>query len=187
MVLLARQPGVGAVGAQLRAADGQTWLGGMVLGLDEIAGPVHGRSASSPAHYGRLLLTQDVSCVSGACMAVSRAAFLSVGGLDESTLASSFTDVDFCIRLRNGGYRIIWTPHACLHHRRNKRAATTNGKAQEKRRMEISQMRERWGTILERDPFWNPNLSLEFHYPQISSPPRVTRPWQEPRRVGKDA
>ena len=179
MVLLARQRDIGAVGAQLRAPDGKTWLGGMVLGLDQIAGPVHGLSANSPAYYGRLLLTQDVSCVCGACMAVSRAAFESVGGFDESELAPSFTDVDFCIRLRRAGYRVVWTPHARLHHRTEDRSTGTDDKRQEKRQEEIAHMRKRWGPILERDPFWNPNLSLASNYPLISVPPRATRPWQE--------
>jgi GT2 family glycosyltransferase len=177
MVLLARQPGAGAVGAKLRAADGKTWLGGMVLGLDPIAGPLQGNSAAAPGYFGKLLLAQEVSCVSAACMAVRRASFEFVGGFDESNLAPSLQDVDLCIRLRRAGYRVTWTPHARLHHQRIKRRVRPTGEAQEEQKKEIAYMRERWGDLFERDPFWNLNLSLRSSIPQINMPPRVARPW----------
>ena len=56
--------------------------------------------------HGRLLLAQDVSCVTAACMALPRAAFEHVGGFDERDLAPSFNDVDLCLRIRQAGYRI---------------------------------------------------------------------------------
>ncbi|MBV9754500.1 MAG: glycosyltransferase [Hyphomicrobiales bacterium] len=176
MVLLARHPGIGAVGAQRRAADGKTWLGGMVLGLGQVAGPAHGRPASSPAYFGKLLLTQDVSCVSSACIAVPRAAFAEVGGFDESNLAPSFNDVELCMRLRKSGYRIVWTPYARLHHGKKRKPAASS-EAQEMRGKEIAHIRARWGKMLDRDPFWNPNLSLHSNFPRISMPPQITRPW----------
>ncbi len=178
MIVLAMQPGVGAVGAKLRAADGRTWLGGMILGFDEIAGPLHGNSASAPGYFGKLTLTQEVSCVSAACMAVPRVSFESVGGFDESNLAPSFRDVDLCIRLRRAGYRIMWTPHARLHHRKRKTPRKSGNERRSEREREIAYMRERFGQNLERDPFWNPNLSLASR-PQVILPPRIARPWQE--------
>jgi GT2 family glycosyltransferase len=179
MVLLAKQPGIGAIGAKIRAAGGKTWLGGMFLGLDQIAGPVHGNSAAAPGYFGKLMLTQDVSCVSAACMAVPRTLFESAGGFDESNLVLNFNDVDFCLRLRRGGYRVMWTPYARLHHRRSKKPVGRGNEERNEREREIVFMRERWGQNLERDPFWNPNLSLASNHPQVSLPPRITRPWQE--------
>jgi O-antigen biosynthesis protein len=178
MVLLATQPGVGAVGAKLRAADGKTWLGGMVLGLDQLAGHIQGNSAAAPGYFGKLLLTQEVSCVSAACMAVRRASFEFVGGYDESNLAPSFRDVDLCIRLRRAGYRVMWTPHARLHYRKSKKPTKSGSEGRNEREREIGYMRERFGHCLERDPFWNPNLSF-VNRPQVSLPPRIARPWQE--------
>jgi O-antigen biosynthesis protein len=179
MVLLAKQPGIGAVGAKLRSADGKTWLGGMVLGLNQIAAPLHGNSAAAPGYFGKLLLTQDVSCVSAACMAVPRVAFESVTGFDESNLSPSFKDVDFCLRLRRAGYRVMWTPYAQLRHRKRKTPARLGGEGRDERQREIASMRECWGQNLERDPFWNPNLSLASNHPQVSLPPRIRRPWQK--------
>ena len=180
MVLLARQPGTGAVGAKLRSADGKTWFGGTVLGFNQLAGPISGMSAAAPGYFGKLLLTQEMSCVSGACMMVARAAFDAVGGFDESKLAPSFTDIDFCLRLRRAGYRIMWTPNARLHRRKADIPAASSSSNPTQVDLEIAHMRELWGQMLERDPFWNPNLSLDSNA-AMSWPPRVSRPWQKTR------
>ncbi|MBV8765809.1 MAG: hypothetical protein JOZ66_12935, partial [Hyphomicrobiales bacterium] len=151
-----------------------------VLGLNQLAGPISGMSAAAPGYFGKLLLTQEMSCVSGACMMVARAAFDAVGGFDESKLAPSFTDIDFCLRLRRAGYRIIWTPNARLHRRKAEIPATSSSSNPTQVDLEIAHMRELWGQMLERDPFWNPNLSLDSNA-AMSSPPRVSRPWQKTR------
>ncbi len=187
MVSLARQPDVGAVGAKLLSPDGRSWHGGLVLGLDGIAGPIRAFSGHSPGYFGKLLLAQDVSCVSAACMVVPRAAFEAVGGFDERELAPSFNHVDFCIRLRRAGYRVMWTPHARLHHQKTKRRSSRqdNEKPLELSK-EIAHMRESWGEVLARDPFWNPNLSLESKDPRVSLPPRIMRPWRAKERGGDE-
>ena len=59
MVSLARQPDVGAVGAKLLSPDGRSWHGGLVLGLDGIAGPIRAFSGHSPGYFGKLLLAQE--------------------------------------------------------------------------------------------------------------------------------
>ena len=111
---------------------------------------IHGRA---PGYFGKLLLTQEMSCVSAACMVVPRAAFESVGGFDESNLAPSFNDVDFCIRLRRAGYRIMWTPHARLHHRKTqdaRQSAATKNEADA--RGKSRHMRESWGKVSSAIP-----------------------------------
>ena len=50
-----------------------------------------------------------------ACALVKREAYLQVGGFNEN-LAVTFNDVDLCLRLREAGYRILWTPYAELIH-----------------------------------------------------------------------
>ena len=183
MVFLARQPNIGAVGAKLLLPDGTLWHGGMALGLNQLAGHIHlGAPKESLGYLGRLLLVQEVSCVTAACMAVSRAVFDRVGGFDERNLFPSFNDVDLCLRIRQAGCRVIWTPHALLH-----RQETTEQGAKvglERQRVALKEsvhMRERWGDMLDHDPFWNPNLSLQSSDPRISFPPRVARPWREKR------
>jgi GT2 family glycosyltransferase len=105
-------------------------------------------------------------------------AFDRVGGFDERNLAPNFNDVDLCIRLRKAGYRIIWTPHACLRRQgRKERGLRVGSETSSSRLNEIAHMRDRWGQLLDHDPYWNPNLSLKSNDPQVSLPPRIARPW----------
>ena len=171
-------PEIAAVGAKLLYPDGTLQHGGVVLGVLGVAAHVHvGAPADSPGYFGRLRLTQDVSCVTGACMAVRRSVFEELGGFEERLMVD-FNDVDLCIRIREAGHRIIWTPRALLVHHESK----SRGSAKEndnRRRLDhaAAYMRRRWGDLLDRDPFWNPNLSLRSTEPQIAFLPRIARPW----------
>ncbi|MBV9976388.1 MAG: glycosyltransferase family 2 protein [Hyphomicrobiales bacterium] len=172
-------PDVAAVGAKLLYPDGTLQHGGVVLGMLGVAGHVHlGASIDSPGYRERLRLAQDVSCVTAACIAVRRSVFEEVGGFDEDRLAVDFNDVDLCIRIRQAGHRIIWTPHAALvHHESKSRGSPKEKVNQERLNRAAACMRQRWGSLLDRDPFWNPNLSLQSTEPRITFPPRVSRPW----------
>ena len=110
------QPGVGAAGALLVYPDNTIQHGGVILGLGDAAFHYHeGLLAYEPGYHGRALLDQDLSCVTAACMVVRRDAYQSLGGFDES-FEVAFNDVDFCLRLREAGWRIMWTPEARLYH-----------------------------------------------------------------------
>ena len=69
----------------------------------------------SAGYFSRARLEQDLSCVTAACLAVRREIFEDLNGFDER-LAIAFNDVDFCIRLREKGWRIIWTPEVEHYH-----------------------------------------------------------------------
>jgi GT2 family glycosyltransferase len=181
MVRQVIRPNVGVVGAKLLHPDGTLQHGGVALGLLGVAGHIHlGAPGDSGGYFGRLWLTQDVSCVTAACMVIRRSVFDEVGGFDEYELPTSFNDVDLCIRVRQLGYRILWTPHALLvHHESKSRDVEVSGEGSRCDLNELEVMRERWGDVLDNDPFWNPNLSLRSHHPMITAPPRATRPWRE--------
>jgi GT2 family glycosyltransferase len=102
---------------------------------------------------GTVHLTRNVSAVTGACLMIRKALYLEVGGLDEENLPTSFNDVDLCLRLREAGYRILYTPLARLYHQES----ASRDFLHEDRHVQI--MQERWGEALRRDPFWNPNLT----------------------------
>ena len=108
-----------------------------------------------------------------------RSTFQELGGLDEEHLRIAFNDVDLCLRIRQAGYRIIWTPYAELYHLESaSRGYDFDPARVERITAETNCMIERWGKTLEEDPFYNPNLSLiasENHKPAF--PPRVSRPW----------
>jgi GT2 family glycosyltransferase len=172
MVSHAVRPEVGAVGAKLHYADGRLQHGGVILGRGAIAGHVDlGARPDDPGYFGRLTLTRGVSCVTAACLATRREVYDEVGGFDER-LAVEYNDVDFCIRVRQAGYRIVWTPYAeLMHHEGVSRGA---------RRLpeERAFMRERWGAILDsEDPYYNPNLTLHGKAFRPAEEPRVSKPW----------
>ena len=90
--------------------------GGVILGVGGVAGHYHHLlPRGEPGYFGRAWCNQDLSCVTAGCMLLRREAFADVGGFDEA-LAIAFNDVDLCIRLRQRGWRIVWTPSAELYH-----------------------------------------------------------------------
>ncbi len=181
MVSRAVQPDVGAVGAKLYYPDGTIQHAGIVTGLgaDRIAGhPYLGAPRDSTGSFGDLLLAREASAVTAACMTVRRQVFVEAGGFDQIHLPVSYNDVDFCLRLRERGYRNIVTPFAELTHRESaSRGGGDRRDDREQQRREIDHMRRRWGDVLLRDPYFSPNFSLDSAVPNFARPPRVEYPW----------
>jgi GT2 family glycosyltransferase len=127
---------------------------------------------------GRARLAQDVSAVTGACLAVRRSVYESVGGLDDA-FPVAFNDVDFCLRVRSRGLRVVWTPFAELvHHESHSRGSDLAGNARERHAAEREAFVARWGAILTSDPAYSPNLSLEREDFALAWPPRWEPPWR---------
>jgi GT2 family glycosyltransferase len=173
MVGQALRPGIGAVGAMLYYPDGRIQHAGVILGLGGIANHAYvGEPANIPGHGGRARVAQSMSAVTGACMVVRRALYEQVGGLDER-LQVAFNDIDFCLRLGEAGYRSLWTPFATLYHNESaSRGRDDSGEKRERFLREIALMEQRWGRLLERDPAYNPNLSLDGKGFDLADPPR---------------
>ena len=179
MVSRAMQPKVAMVGARLWYPNGTIQHGGVILGAGGIAGHAHaGLRRGEPGYFARAHLAQDVSAVTTACALVKREVYLQVGGFDEN-LAVTFNDVDFCLRLREAGYRILWTPYAeLIHHESASRGFDNSAPKQVRFLAEVDYMKSKWGDKLQRDPFYNPNLSLDEDLFTLAFPPRTTKPWQ---------
>lgn len=161
LVSIACEPGIGAVGAKLLYPDGTLQHGGIVLGVGGVAGHSHlGIAGDAPGYFARMQLTQEVSAVTGACLAIRAEVFARVGGFDAAALPVAFNDVDLCLRLRAAGYRNVWTPFARLiHHESKSRGAEDTPEKRARFEAESRVMRERWGAELRADPYYNPNLS----------------------------
>jgi len=182
MVSHALREEIGAVGARLLYPDGTVQHAGVVLGLgpDGIAGTPHrGFAGSAPGYCNRAVIVQNFSAVSAACLVMRKRVFEEAGGFDAEHLPVSYNDVDLCLRLRERGYRILFTPYAELQH---KESASRGSDLSPERRArflaEVSYMRSRWGALLERDPYFNPNLSLDSDAFLLAAPPRSPLPWQ---------
>jgi GT2 family glycosyltransferase len=173
MVSQAVRPDVGAVGAKLLCHEGTVRHAGIALGGRSLAfTPLVGPQRSQPGYFGHLQLTRDVSAVSGMCLMVAREAFLDVGGLDPVLAAAGLSDVDLCLKLAKSGYRTVWTPYAELMLREGAPLQTILA-PQFKRA--AARMRQRWGSELESDRYWNLNLSTDPAEVGLAFPPRTGR------------
>ena len=156
----AQRPEVGAVGARLIYPDGRIQHAGVVLGAGsplESGVATHAYqfySSDSPGYAGGLMATTNYSAVTAACMLLRKSLFSELGGFDEENLRVQFNDVDLCLRIREQGYYIVYTPYTELYHHESVSRGHWSADPAENRFM-----RERWGEVLDRDPFYNPNFS----------------------------
>ncbi len=176
MVGLLLQPGIGAVGAKLLYPDGSVQHAGIVMGIGGTVGHVHRfTDRLEPGYFGRAMLSQCFSAVSWACMAVRREAFEAVGGFEEEHLSGAFADVDMCLRLGEAGWRVGWTPFAEMVHRESPvEPPETQADNGVRLAREIRYLHNRWPSALERDPAYNPNLSLAHETFPLAWPPRAS-------------
>ena len=165
---------VGAVGARLWYPDGTLQHGGVVLGLGGVAGHAFPHiPRGHPGYFNRAMLQQNSSAVTGACMVVRKSVFEELHGFDEVNLGVTFNDIDFCLRLTQRGYRVVWTPYANLiHHESASRGHQRTREEQEEFERAVAYMQTKWGAELMHDPFYNPNLSLNPPGFEIAFPPR---------------
>lgn len=175
MVSHALRPEIGAVGAKLYYGNDTLQHAGVIVGLGGMAG--HGfkyLAREAPGYHWKPFLIQNYSVVTGACLVMRRQVFQEVGGLEEKHLKVAFNDVDLCLRLRERGYRIVWTPYAELYHLESaSRGADNTIKKYLRLRHELNYMKNRWGKELSYDPYYNPNLTIEYEDFALAWPPRV--------------
>jgi GT2 family glycosyltransferase/glycosyltransferase involved in cell wall biosynthesis len=163
------RPEVGVVGARLLHGDKTLQHAGVVLGMGGIAGRVYaGESAQELGHYCRAQVTQNYSAVDGACMLIRRDLYLDLGGLDAATFPCKHADIDLCIKARERGRLIVWTPFATLLQLDAEDAAgnETSTSAEDPASATAPEAKAdaamllRWLPKLTRDPAFNTNLSL---------------------------
>ena len=161
----ASQPGVAACGAMLYYPDDTIQHAGVITGLGGYAGhshKYHRRGASG--YLFRLAAVQDYSAVTAACLLVRAEVYDALGGLDEA-FTVAFNDVDFCLRIREAGWRIAWTPYAELYHFESKSRGSDEQDPAKKARFDAERARlyARHGREkILHDPYYNPNLSLDY-------------------------
>ena len=174
MVSHALRPEVGAVGAKLWYPNGTVQHTGVVLGIRGVAGHAH-RYLKPYQHgyFGRANLIQSYSAVTAACLVVRTEVFKKVGGFNEA-LQVAFSDIDFCLRVSEAGYRNIYTPYAELHHRESATRGPDDTPDKHVRfAQESMYMKQLWGHLLANDPAYSPNLTVEHEDFGLAWPPRV--------------
>ena len=162
MLGICQQKEVSIVGAKLYYPDDTIQHAGVVLGLGGIAGHVMCRASREDAGYfGRMVSVQEISAVTAACMLVDACDFRAVGGFDES-FRVAFNDIDLCMKIRDIGRKIVFTPYAELYHYESKsRGLEDTPEKQYRFEKEITRFREKWEDQLKKgDPYYSPNLSV---------------------------
>lgn len=154
---------VGVVGARLLYPDDTVQHAGVVIDRNVVAmHPFQYTPAHHPGYAALPHLLHNVSAVTFACAMTRREVFEKLGGLDEAHLPVCYNDVDYCLRAREAGYVVVYTPYAVLRHYESKSRGIDDHLTRETRfRDELAFMQQRHASILrDGDPYYNPNLSL---------------------------
>jgi GT2 family glycosyltransferase len=144
----AMRPEVGAVGPRLLFPDGKIQHEGIIIG----AWRGHANSIEWGNWWRMGDLLRDVTAVTGACMATRPGVFWRVGGYDER-LRVAYNDVDYCLRLHQAGYQVVYEPDAALFHAEG----STRGLAEDD--LDAPLFDQRWRPRSSCDPYYNPNLN----------------------------
>lgn len=177
MVSHACRPGIGAVGAKLLYPSDRIQHAGVVLGIGDCAGHIHKSwPVADWGYFSRANLLQNFSAVTGACLAVKKADYFEVGGLNETDLRVAFNDIDFCLKLLKNGLRNVFAPQALLyHHESATRGFEDSPEKIARFEQEVAYLRKSWRQLLANDPCYSPNLTLAHEGVSMAYPPRVSR------------
>ena len=109
----------------------------------------------------RIITTSNLSAVTAACLMVRKEIYLQVGGLEER-LKIAFIDVDFCLKVRDAGYLVVYNPYVRLFHYESKSRGIEDTSEKVKRfEGEVAFAKEKWKGLIEKgDPYYNVNLTL---------------------------
>ena len=163
MVSYAQREKTGAVGVKLLYQDDTVQHAGVVLGLGGAAGHVFtnmGRSDRGYFNYVQSL--NNYAAVTGACMMCRKSVYNEVGGMDEH-LEVEYNDVDLCLQFLTHGYYNVYLPTVELYHHES---ATRGHPFQSKQawaqhEKDFAIFRSKWQKLIDNDPFYSPNLSVE--------------------------
>lgn len=163
MARWALRPEVGVVGTQLFFPGGQIQHAGVVMGIGGHAGHVFaGLEAHTSTIFGSPDWYRDYLAVTGACLMTRRAVFERVGGFDVG-YQLAFSDVEYCLRAQDEGFKTVYTPFASLkHHESASRGPNIP-------LCDIQRGFERMIALVERgDPYFNPNLASGISAPTLA-------------------
>ena len=178
MVALNSQPDVGIVGARLLYPNGLIQHAGLVMGIGGVAGHAHKfYPGDCPGYFGKTEIIHEMSGGTGACLLTRSEIFEQLCGLNEKELAVAFNDVDYCLRVRQLGYKCLFAPQAELyHHESFSRGADVGEKKVARLLKEAKYLKETFRKELCQDPYYNPNLSV--HREDLSFAEYPRSPWQ---------
>ncbi len=160
MLYYALKPEIGVVGAKLFYPDGSIQHAGVNVGLWGLADHIFKGDFDKDDYMYRLNVPQEYLAVTAACMMFRKEIFYEVGRFDE-TLAVNFNDLDFCLRVYERGYKIIFTPFAkLLHYEHKSRGKPLSPEKNKQLSLEKKIIIDRWKKYIDYDPYFNLNFSI---------------------------
>ena len=164
MLGLCMRKDVGCVGAKLLYEDNTIQHAGVILGFSGYAEHVFTR-VDNDKEFGyvrQAVCNMDYSAVTAACMMTKKSVFELSGGLDEK-LKVAGNDVDYCLKVVQLGYRVVYNSNALWHHYESKSRGYENSLDKIKRfDQEVTLFQEKWNQVLiNGDPAYNPNFKIE--------------------------
>jgi glycosyltransferase involved in cell wall biosynthesis len=161
MVEQAQRNSIGAVGAKLLYPDDTIQHAGVAMGIGGVAGHLLSQvPGSSSAYFCQLMIVNNYTAITGACLMCRRDVFDKVGGFNEIELAVAFNDIDFCLRVISQGFRIVLPPHVKLYHHESKsRGLEDTAEKLARFHKEVQYMHDHWQNFIDYDPCYNPNFT----------------------------
>jgi GT2 family glycosyltransferase len=161
MVMYSRQPGIGAVGGRLLLEDGRLQHGGVGFEGGLPGHPYYGWPGDAPGYANALKIARNLLAVTGACLMTPKALFEQVGGLSLD-FPVNYNDVDYCLRLREEGARVVYDPDLVMYH------FESSSRSSDVAEWEKEELLARWAAVTTPDPYSNPNLKEGM--PHLGSP-----------------
>lgn len=173
------RPNIGIVGARLLFPNGTLQHAGVVIGMQGVAEhPFISASPDDPGYMMRAGLVQNYSAVTAACLLIRKEVYDEAGGMDETDLKVLYNDVDLCLKVREYGREVVWTPASSLIHKASvsiKKQLNSSQRYAQMRRAEHERdtMYERWLEWMAYDPAYNRNLTQESRYFELEKDPAL--------------
>ena len=160
MVSICKQDNVGAVGSKLIHNNGTIQSAGTAFLKTGAGFHVFENLPDSEFGYFNLHnVIRDVYTNTSACLLTKKVIFTEVGGFD-TNFDLFYGDGDLCVKIRNLGYDIVYTPHAKLLH---DGSFTIRKEADVFFSVENHQyFCRKWQHIKNGDPFYNNNLDWNY-------------------------
>jgi GT2 family glycosyltransferase len=182
---LIERPEIGAVGARLLYEDDTVQHAGVLFGWN--GSVLHDglyQSSDDPGPASRWQVSRAVGAVTGAFLATRRDVFLAHHGFDEIHLAVSYSDIDYSLKLRASGLKVLWTPDITLYHHESKTRGLDHLDPEKGARdaAERAVMERRWGAAMVTDPSVNPIWHMATLPFRLLSAPSQSRLWAHVER-----
>jgi O-antigen biosynthesis protein len=155
------QANIGAVAPKLINTKNDVFSSGIILTPDITTAHLSfGEDRGKNGYFGWAKLCRGYSALSEKCLLFRRDHWQSVGGMNEIFHSPLYCGVDFCLKLKEQGLRNVLRPSIELYlqpHNKSEQDIDSLGQHLEE---DKAYLQERWGTIIQNDPAFNPNLSI---------------------------